>query len=45
MVIQYLIDKYGMEKVDILGTVSRYKAAIIKGTVAKELGVPSMGSK
>ena len=45
MVIQYLTDKYGMEKVAHLGTVSRYKAKSTITEVAKELGVPSMGSK
>ena len=41
MVIQYLIDKYGMEKVAHLGTVSRYKAKSTITEVAKELGVPA----
>ena len=41
MVIQYLTDKYGMEKVAHLGTVSRYKAKSTITEVAKELGVPA----
>ena len=41
MVINYLRDKYGSEKVAHLGTVSRYKAKSTITEVAKELGIPS----
>jgi len=41
MVIQYLIEKYGLEKVAHLGTVSRYKAKSTITEVAKELGIPA----
>ena len=41
MVIQYLIEKYGLEKVADLGTVSRYKAKSTITEVAKELGIPA----
>ena len=41
MVIQYLRDKYGEEKVAHLGTVSRYKAKSTISEVSKELGIPA----
>lgn len=41
MVIQYLRDKYGEEKVAHLGTVSRYKAKSTIAEVSKELGIPA----
>lgn len=41
MVIDYLREKYGSEKVAHLGTVSRYKAKSTITEVAKELGVPA----
>ena len=41
MVIQYLRDKYGAEKVAHLGTVSRYKAKSTIAEVSKELGIPA----
>ena len=41
MVINYLRDKYGEEKVAHLGTISRYKAKSTIAEVAKELGIPA----
>lgn len=41
MVFEYLRDKYGSECVAQLGTVSRYKAKITIGDVAKELNIPA----
>ena len=41
MVIDYLREKYGSEKVAHLGTVSRYKAKSTITEVAKELGIPA----
>lgn len=41
MVIEYLRQKYGAEKVAHLGTVARYKAKSTIIEVSKELGIPS----